>query len=286
MDLSAVASTSVCFPQPAKPILSLLSPPSAPWVHSQPPEPILSPLSPSSAPLSPSSAPWAHPQPPEPILRVTGLVCPWLRSRGLASVAGVCALVVAPPAALCAAGLLGICFLSLPALCRRGLFVLSAAPRGLCALPKSECLPIGTQPCPLRPHWDSRPALCAASVAHWAALCAARALRAGWVCLPRRPPLSVPARARCLFGGHSPSAVHGLRSAASSVYCPPSPFFAWFSATSKLLFGPRLWESFPVHGNSCCRAPSLPSGTSSCPEVLQVLPFNVSLLSPTSFLGA
>ena len=62
----------------------------------------------------------------------------------------------------------------------RGLFVLSAVPGGLCVLPKSVCLPsIGT---PVPPFV---PAVCLASDTRLPglALCAARVVRTGWVCL-------------------------------------------------------------------------------------------------------
>ena len=49
----------------------------------------------------------------------------------------------------------------------------------------------------------------------------------------------------------------------------------------------QLWGSFPVHGNSSgFRTPSFPRVTSSCPEVLHLLPFYGYILSPASFQGA
>ena len=52
---------------------------------------------------------------------------------------------------------------------------------------------------------------------------------------------------------HSPRAVNGLRGAVFSVYCPPSPCFAWFSKTLQLPFGPAcegvsLCTGTPVSG--------------------------------------
>ena len=77
-----------------------------------------------------------------------------------------------------------------------------------------------------------------------------------------------------------------LRSAALSVFCPLSPCFALLFEILQLLFGPHCEGTSLCMGNSCFRTPSLPWGISSCPEVLHLFPFYVSILSPTSFQGA
>jgi len=49
----------------------------------------------------------------------------------------------------------------------------------------------------------------------------------------------------------------------------------------------HLWGNFPVHRKSSSFTTlSLPWGTSSCPEVLRLFPFLISILSPTSFQEA
>ena len=70
---------------------------------------------------------------------------------------------------------------------------------------------------------------------------------AGLVCRAILGPGSQPS-----VWGHSPRAVNGRRGVAFSVYCPPSPCFAWFSKT-QLPFGPAcegvsLCMETPVSG--------------------------------------
>ena len=151
-------------------------------------------------------------------------------------------------------------------------------PEGLCALPKFVCLPsISTPDPPFAPAVS--PGI---ELGTWTRpLCfKGSALLAGFVC-----PTTLGSWSPSSVWSFSPWAVKGLRSAAFSVYCPSSPCFAWFSKTSQVPFVPRLWGSFPVLRNPCFRAPYLPWGTSSCPEVL-FFPFYVFLLSPISFQGA
>ena len=113
-------------------------------------------------------------------------------------------------------------------------------------------------------------------------------------------PLLVPQPAVCVVGflwaslsrlsppsgwGHSLQAVHGLRSATFSVFCPLISCFAQFSKTSQLPFEPACKGA--VHRNSSCfRTPSLPQSTSSHSEVLSLFPFYDAILSFTSFQGA
>ena len=87
--------------------------------------------------------------------------------------------------------------------------------------------------------------------------------------------------------GLSLQAVHGLRSATCSVFCPLIPYSAQFSNTPQLPVGPACKEAPLCTGMPLVsgRLP-LPQGTSSHPEVLSLFPFYVSILSPTSFQGA
>ena len=138
------------------------------------------------------------PQPPKRILCVAGLCT--LDSQFLRPTLCVARLVYpcfSSRCGLCVAGLVWTCLgclcspSALGGLCAvvsihclhsfsQGLFVLSAVPGGLCVLPKSVCLPsIGT---PVPPFV---PAVCLASDTRLPglALCAARVVRTGWVCL-------------------------------------------------------------------------------------------------------
>ena len=86
--------------------------------------------------------------------------------------------------------------------------------------------------------------------------------------------------------GHGLGAVNGLRSPA---FClPPSKYLLClvFQRLRSSSLGPPV-GGFPLYRNpSCFRARSLPWGTSSCPEVLHLSSFDVSLPSATSFQGA
>ena len=156
-------------------------------------------------------------------------------------------------------------------------------------------------------YWHPSPALCTCCIC-WlpgSALCAALArfvfpvtlsylglpsvlqglcALAGFVCHTTLGSKSLPS-----VWGPSPLSVNGLRNIAFSVYYPPSPSKSPSCLVFQDFVAPlwaRLWGSFPVHRNSCFRAPSLLWDRSSCPEVFPLFPFYVSLLSPTSFQGA
>ena len=93
------------------------------------------------------------------------------------------------------------------------------------------------------------------------ALSAARVVCARWVCLQRH------SRFPSLFGVTVREKYSFLCSLPSkSLICL---IFQDFAAP----LWACLWGRFPAHGNSCFRAPSLPWGTSSCPEILHLFSF-------------
>ena len=133
-----------------------------------------------------------------------------------------------PLPALCVAGFMCTCFVSLPPLFVAGAISSSFGREGCVNCTSLYAFPLWApqsltlrQLCLLHHSWLPGPAICAARVE-----CA------GWVCMLYHS--QFPKHA---VWGHSPWAVNGLKSAAFSVCCPPSPCFAWFSETLQLHFG-------------------------------------------------